>query len=481
MRAVRNTGPDPIEAAVRAWLARNEARLVEWTAELVRIPSVEGPARPGAPFGDEVARALSFVQDRARELGLDTADADGYAVHAHWGPTEVLVGVLAHVDVVPAGDGWSVDPFGGVVKDAALYGRGAIDDKGPTVAALLALGALVAVGAPVRRGVRLIVGGDEETGFECLRHYFRHHPRPQIAFAPDAVFPIVFAEKGILNLTLAFPGPGRAVAGLQGGGRPNVVPDRAHAELVFESAQEALDWERRLVAASAGRRARIEVRRDGVPEGPARLVVASRGLATHGSTPEKGVNAAAELLACLVEADGGSGVLDPAGSLAALARAGSGLHGQGLGIFERDDVSGVLTCNLGVLELRGGEVVATFDVRYPVSLGSAEGLLRRVGEHVAAAGGRVVSATDEPPHRVPEESFLVRTLLEVYRRETGDDTPPLAIGGGTYARLVPGAVAFGPVMPFSGVVPHEKDERIELEHLKRLARVYAAALWALAR
>lgn len=487
-------GRDGVEAAALAWLDRHADALVDETAALLRIPSVEGPVQPGAPFGAEVARALGFVEELARRLGLEAVNVDGYAVHAHWGPQERLVGVLTHVDVVPAGEGWSVPPFGGVVRDGRLYGRGAIDNKGPTVAALFALAALAAVGAPVRRGMRLIVGGDEETGFECLRHYFRRHPRPELAFSPDAVFPVVFAEKGILNLTVALPAPAGPLVRLGGGVRPNVVPDRAEAELVFDSPQQADEWHRRLVSAAAGRRARVEVERAGTqaagtrgastePGGaPAgRLVVRSQGIATHGSTPEKGVNAAAELLACLVEADRGQGVLDPGGTLALLAEAGRGVHGQGLGIFERDDVSGVLSCNLGVLELQGSEVVATFDIRYPVSLRSAESLVRRVSERVAAAGGRVAAATDDPPHYVPEESFIVRTLMEVYRSETGDDTPPLAIGGGTYARLVPGAVAFGPVMPFSGVVPHEKDEHIELDHLRRLARLYAAALWALAR
>ena len=484
------TPRDEVEAAALAWLDRHDDELIGETAALLRIPSVEGPAGPGAPFGAEVARALGFVEALARQLGLDALGVDGYAVHAHWGPPERLVGVLTHVDVVPAGDGWSVPPFGGVVRDGRLYGRGAIDNKGPTVAALFAVAALAAVGAPVRRGMRLIVGGDEESGFECLRHYFRLHPYPELAFSPDAVFPVVFAEKGILDVTVALPAPTGPVVRLSGGERPNVVPDRAEAELAFDTWQQAADWQRRLTAAAASRRAWIEVELIGPVEGvrpqvagePAgRIVVRSRGLATHGSTPEKGINAAVELLTCLVEADRGEGVLDPAGSLALLAAAGAGLHGQGLGIFERDDVSGVLSCNLGVLELKGPQLVATFDIRYPVSLKSGDSLVRRMGEKVASVGGRVTAVIDDPPHYVPEESFIVRTLLEVYRRETDDDTPPLAIGGGTYARLVPGAVAFGPVMPFSGVVPHERDEHIELDHLRRLARLYAAALWALAR
>lgn len=467
--------PDPVEAAAMTWLSRHRDDLVEQTAELLRIPSVEGPAEPGKPFGEEVGRALAYVQELASQLGLETLGVDGYAIHAHWGPPSPLVGVLAHVDVVPAGTGWSVPPFGGVIRDGRLYGRGAIDDKGPTMAALFALAALAAVGAPVRRGLRLIVGGDEETGFACLRHYFSRQPRPEMAFAPDALFPVVFAEKGILNLTVALPAARGLVVDLRGGTRPNVVPDEAEAELAFGSAAEARDWRDRLTAAAATRRGAVAVEGDGV------LKLHSRGRATHGSTPEKGLNAVVELLACLVEADGDRRVLDPTGALRFLAGAGAGLHGQGLGIFARDDVSGVLTCNLGVLRLAGEELVATFDVRYPVSLRRADELVAKVESSVRGLGGRIVAVSDDPPHHVPEDSLLVRTLLGVYRRQTGDDLPPLAIGGGTYARLLPTAVAFGPVEPFSGIVPHERDECIELDRLERLARIYAAALWELAR
>ncbi|HEY8498534.1 MAG TPA: Sapep family Mn(2+)-dependent dipeptidase [Limnochordales bacterium] len=466
----------PLEQRVERWLERHARDLVEQTAALVRIPSVEGPPEPGHPFGREVGQALAYVAGLARSLGLETLDVDGYAIHAHWGPSEPLVGVLGHVDVVPAGSGWSVPPFGGVVRDGRVWGRGALDDKGPTVAALFAAAALAAAGAPVRRGIRLIVGGDEETGFQCLRHYFARQPRPEVAFAPDALFPVVFAEKGILNLTVALPAGSAVLARLAGGSRPNVVPDTAEAELVFPSAGQAGAWQERLARAARGRRAQLAARAAGE-----RVTLSSQGVATHGSTPEKGVNAAAELLAWLVEADEGQGVLDPGGSLAFLARAGSGLHGEGLGIFTRDDVSGVLTCNLGVLSLREQELVATFDIRYPVSLGRADGLVARVEQALRAQGGRVVAVSDDPPHHVPEDSWLVRTLLEVYRRETGGDLPPLAIGGGTYARLLPQAVAFGPVEPMSGAVPHEKDEHIEVSRLQQLARIYAAALWELAR
>lgn len=476
------TAHDGVEGILSDWIEQHRDDVIDAAARLIRIESVEGPPAPGKPFGDGVAEALAFVGELANRLGLETLNVGNYAMHAEWRPGGAeggarCVGVLTHVDVVPAGTGWSLPPFGGVVRDGRLYGRGAIDNKGPTVASLFAVASLAATGVPLRRAVRLIVGGDEETGFECVRHYFRHHPYPEVAFSPDAVFPLVFAEKGILDVTLAGAMPPSSLERLVGGERPNVVPDRAEAVVRDADSQNAR-WADRIQAAARGRRARIEVE----PSGEGRLVARAHGVATHGSTPEKGINAAGELLACLVEADGGSGRLDPNGALAFLAQAAAGLRGEGLGIVERDDVSGTASCNLGVVRLERGSVRATFNVRYPVAIPSAAPLVERVRSRAYAAGLVVEQVRDDPPHHVPEESPLVQTLLDVYRRQTGDrETPPLAIGGGTYARAIPHAVAFGPVMPFSGVVPHEKDEHIEIDHLVRITRIYAAALCALAR
>ena len=478
------TGPPggvDVEAFIERWVERHEGEMVEDLRALIAIESVESPARPGQPFGEGVARALEFVEAAARRWGLRTLNADGYAIHGEMGAGRDLVGVLCHVDVVPAGDGWTVPPFGGIVRSGRIYGRGAIDDKGPTVAALYGAAALLASGAPLSRRIRLIVGGDEESGFECVRYYFARHERPSLAFSPDALFPVVFAEKGILTLQLSRAVKSSALRRLTGGVRPNVVPDRAEADLAFASREEAVACVERLRRAAAARRARLEVD-EPCRDGENVVVrVRSRGAATHGSTPEKGINAASELLAALAEADGAAGLLDPEGVAGYLARAGLEVYGRGLGIARQDDVSGVLTANLGVIRWEEGNVEATFDVRYPVSLSSADELVQDVRQHAGALGFEVRVTEDQPPHHVSPDSFLVRTLLDVYRKETGDPLGPLAIGGGTYARVLPGAVAFGPVFPMQGIVPHEPDECIEVAHLRRLAVIYGKALWALAR
>ena len=472
------------ESAALAWLARHQQAMLEDLQALLAIESVEGPPLPGRPFGEGVGRALEWVEALGRRLGLRTLNVDGYAVHADGGPegpAGETVGVLCHVDVVPAGSGWSVPPFAGTVRDGRIYGRGALDDKGPTVASLYAAAAVLASGAPLSRRVRVIVGGDEESGFECVRYYFRHHPKPQLAFSPDALFPVVYAEKGQLLLTLGRETVGSRVRRAHAGEQANVVPDRAELELAVPEGEPPEAWVDRLRRAAGARRARIEVEQPAPgPAGERLLRVVAHGKATHGSVPEKGINAAAELLACVAEADGPDRRLDPDGSVAFLARAGLEVYGRGLGIARRDDISGLLTANLGVLRWASGRVQATFDIRYPVGEGSGEGILQAAAATAGAAGFGVVAAQDDPPHYVDPDSFLVRTLLEVYRKETGDDLGPLAIGGGTYARVLPGAVAFGPSFLLQGAIPHERDEYIAVDHFYQLARIYAKALLALA-
>ena len=93
----------------------------------------------GRSFGIETRQALDNALGVAAQHGLTTKNLDGYAAHAEWAAPGVaadapIVGVLAHVDVVPPGDGWTHPPFGAEIDDGKIYARGAIDDKGPAMA-----------------------------------------------------------------------------------------------------------------------------------------------------------------------------------------------------------------------------------------------------------------------------------------------------------------------------------------------------------
>ena len=184
-----------LDEQLSAWLDAHRAEIVETTQALLQIPSVEGEAAPGAPFGMETVRALDYALEVAAKFGLTTKNVDGYAAHAEWTapgvPAEApIVGVLAHVDVVPPGSGWSHPPFGAEIADGKIYARGALDDKGPAMAGLWAILALKECGVPLSRRIRLILGANEESGFGCVKHYFSKEEMPVAGFTPDAMFPL---------------------------------------------------------------------------------------------------------------------------------------------------------------------------------------------------------------------------------------------------------------------------------------------------
>ena len=209
--------------------------LLETLKRWISVPSVQGPAAgPGAPFGAENRRMLDMALADGRRFGFETRDIDGYAGDISLGEGEETLGMLCHLDVVPAGDGWDTDPWTATEKDGKLYGRGCMDDKGPAVCALFAMRAVKEAGIPLKHGVRLILGCDEETGMSDMRYYASKMKMPDYGFSPDAEFPVINIEKGGVHMRIAKAvandeGAALPVYSLYAGERPNVVPAEARA------------------------------------------------------------------------------------------------------------------------------------------------------------------------------------------------------------------------------------------------------------
>jgi len=466
-----------IDQQVSEWIEAHRAEIVETTQALLRIPSVEGAPAPGAPFGAETRQALENAVRVGERFGLTPKHLDGYASHAEWiapgvAPDAPIVGVLAHVDVVPAGSGWSHPPFGAEIENGKIYARGVTDDKGPAMAALWAVLAVKECEVPLTRRIRLILGANEESGFECVKHYFAHEEMPVTGFTPDAMFPMVYAEKGIANAVLTHPAPPEGghihIASFGGGQRPNMVPDTAEAVLQDPAPRAAV---------IARLNAVVGVTTEEIEDGD--LHVTAKGVSAHGSTPENGVNAVAVLCDALLLLDHQEDQRQLIRQIQAWA---SDTTGGTLGIAGRDDIAGPLTCNLGVAVLEGGKMSLTFNIRYPVTWNSDT--LRECLEIGTSSSGWVLeSLSDQPPLYVPLDDPLVATLLQVYRDETGDQTSPLTMGGGTYARSMVKGIAFGPSFPNADPADggaHEKDECWPIEHLIRATKIYARALARLA-
>ncbi len=439
---------------------------------------MEGEAAPGAPFGVETRQALDQALQTAAGQGLMTKNVDGYAAHAEWAAPGVaadapIVGVLAHVDVVPPGTGWSHPPFGAEIADGKIYARGASDDKGPAMAGLWAIAALKACGVPLTHRVRLILGADEESGFGCVKYYFAHEEMPVTGFTPDAMFPLVYAEKGIANAVLtrsAWPEGERIhIVSLSGGERPNMVPDTAEAFLEGSLPR---------AAAAARLNAIVGITTEEVGDDN-RLHVVAKGISAHGSTPDNGVNAVAVLCDALLMLDHQE---DQVTVIEQIQKWATDTKGERLGIAGQDDIAGPLTCNLGMAEIGGGRATLTFNIRYPVTWNS-DTLRECLTAGIDGSGWTLEELTDQPSLYVPQDDPLVATLLQVYRDETGDMKAPQTMGGGTYARAMTKGVAFGANFPdqdMSDGGAHEKDECWPVDHLIRAAKIYAKALARLA-
>ena len=453
--------------------------LIENIRKWIAIPSVQGePAGENAPFGAEVRKMLDTALADGARFGFEVRDIDGYAGDITLGSGEQTMGMLAHLDVVPLGDGWKHDPLGSEIDGGRLYGRGTTDDKGPALCALYAMRAVKEAGIPLRHGVRLILGCDEETGMSDMRHYASKVKMPDYGFSPDAEFPVINIEKGGVNLRLSKVTGGEAdaaipVYSLYAGERPNVVPAEASAVVGLNGL--TLDALNDRLADIAARHDRFAL--NAVAEGEGRARIVANGVNGHAAMPWSGVNAAGMLLVALSELGAGGGSRK---AIAMLAEAvGMDYTGEALGIACRDELSGELTCSLGILRYDGNEISALLDIRYPLCA-NEETMLGQAAKRVAPAGMSVCCADSHTPLHVPAESRIVQGLLKVYHEVTGLDAYTIAIGGGTYSRMMPNTVAFGVCFPGDMDVCHIADEYIDLEKMMLGVKIFAHAIAELA-
>lgn len=448
--------------------------IISNTIKLIQIPSEKASAKPGMPFGTEIHNCLNTTLSLCQSLGFRTKNCGGYAGWAEIGAGPQMIGILVHLDIVPAGDGWSLDPFSGIRKNGRIYGRGAIDDKGPAIAAIYALKAIVESKIPLEKRIRIIFGTDEENTWECMDYYKAHEEMPSLGFSPDAMFPVIYAEKGILYLTLhgSFDSSPSCpyIQSMYGGKRANMVPDSCCAKIVIpdEITDDVSDFINACVRAPD-----ITV----IPERNL-LSVQAMGIAAHGSTPEKGENAIARLMHILALLK----TLNPSQKdfiSAYNTCIGFETDGERLAGHIKDEPSGHLIVNPGLIEMDQHTAKLKINIRYPVTY-TGKQIIDSINSRITDYSLKLTTDLNSEPLYISEQSDIVQTLLSVYREYTGDDSPPLVTGGGTYARSIDNAVAFGPVFPDQEELAHCPDEFISEEYLLLSAKIYAQALMRLA-
>ena len=423
---------------------------------LISYPSVLNEGENGTPFGQAIQDVLEKTLEICRSLGFTTyLDPKGYYGYAEIGQGAELLAVLCHLDVVPSGDeaDWRTPPFEASIKDGWIFGRGVQDDKGPSMAALYAVKALLDSGVKFKKRVRFIFGTDEETLWRCMGRYNELEETATLGFAPDSSFPLTYAEKGLLQVKLH--GPGSEQLELEAGEAFNVVPGKASyqgelLEQVVAGLQAAsFDYEQN------------------------DQQVTVLGLPKHAKDAAEGINAIVRLATVLQP-------LQAHPALAFIAEAvGEDATGSRLFGDISDEPSGRLSFNIAGLTLNSEKSEIRIDIRIPV-LADKDQLVAKLAE----IAGRYQLDYEEfdylAPLYVPKDSELVSTLMAIYQEKTGDTSPAMSSGGATFARTMPNCVAFGALFPGVEQTEHQASERASLEDLYRAMDIYAETIFRLA-
>ncbi len=468
------------------WLdevVKRKEELIQDTQKLLQIKSVldENHTSPDAPLGFGVKEALEFMLKMGEKDGFRSKNVGNLAGYLEFGEGEESVGILCHVDVVPEGDGWSSDPYGAEIRDGKIYARGAIDDKGPTMAAYYAMKIVKELGLPINKRIRMIIGTDEESDWRCVDHYFKHEEMPTLGFAPDADFPIIFAEKGIADFDLVQKDVHKnqskseckmELVRFEAGRRYNMVPDFAKAAVLLkaENTNFIQKYDDFLKTHTLKGKYHVD---------NGELILELEGVSAHGMEPNNGKNAGLFLAKFLQENN------DDPNAWPFLNFAVEYFYedsrGVNLGVSFADEISGELTVNVGKMAydpLNGG--IFGVNLRYPVK-NDMEKTKKQLTEVVTKHGFSIQNYSDSKPHHVDENSELIRVLKKVYVEQTGEEAELLAIGGGTYARSLTSGVAFGPLFPGREDIAHQKDEYMYIEDLLKATAIYAQAIYELAK
>ena len=447
---------------IDTFIEENQEALFQNIARLVAINSVEGEAKPGAPYGEGPAKALKEALSMAEELGLQAVNCEDKIGYAQIGQGEDYLATITHLDVVPTGDGWSSDPFTMREREGYIIGRGVMDDKGPSVLCLYALKYLKDRGVPLRYPVRALLGVNEETGMKDVEYYLEHYKAPLFCFSPDANFPLCNGEKGIYHGRMLSKVPMEKIVDIKGGFAPNAVPDKAEAWVRSDKTPENTE---RVTAEPAG-------------EGVWHLTAV--GVGGHASLPEDTVNAIGVLARYLL--DQGLAGEQEARFLKAVSMLNEHYDGRGLGVQADDGLFKPLTIVGGVIGVENGRMFQTVDSRYPTTM-SGEKIAHIITEKIGGAA-ELVTVSDAAPFYVSTDKNEVKVCIDAYNAVTGESAEPYTIGGGTYARHFPNAVSFGPEHPerpqpdFAGPI-HGVDEAACKAWFLEALKVYIVALMEL--
>ena len=450
-----------------SFIDNNKDEIINQVCELIKIPSVSNESvNSSHPFGEECTNALNYILTLGESMGFRTKNIDNYCGYIEFGEGEDLVGIIGHLDVVPAleNDGWTTPPFVPQVRDGKLFGRGSIDDKGPVIASLFAMKAVMD-SCNVSKRVRLIIGLNEEKDWKCINYYKDHEEWPSIGFSPDANFPAIFAEKGILSLELKhnFSIKNYEILDINTNNNAiNVVPKYASITLKkLDNNDSDLknNYSNISITTLENNTFKIE----------------SFGTAAHAAHPELGENAIKLLVEFLLDNfefensflkdiydNGLFDILSP----------------KFLAENPLEDESGVLTSNVAILEYKNNNLVIKINLRVPVTI-SLDDIQNKYS--CLSPNLKVNRLSSQEPLYIEKDSFLVKTLVDIFNKKSGFNSSPIAIGGGTYARAFENFISYGVTMPGKKDMCHQVDEFVEIDDLILASKIYAEAIYKLSK
>lgn len=462
------------------YIEQIKQEIINKTQTLIQIPSIyEKSDNPYEPFGKNINKALNYMLSLGKELGFRTKNIDGYCGYIEFGEGKDLIGIIGHLDVVPEGENWTYPAFGGTIFDNKIYGRGAIDDKGPVIASLYAMKAVMET-CKIKKRVRLILGLNEENNWKCIEHYKQNEEYPTVGFSPDADFPCIYAEKGILTCYLLmdysnsmnqdiiikeFNSYNNAI---------NVVPKICSTILQINPSKILMsDFIEKIKNLINKFNFEIDIYKINEQD----IKLTSHGIQAHSAHPDLGINAISRLLILL------DSILKTYSiSIDLLDFFSKKIHtqydGKNLGIDFKDE-SGSLTLNVSDLKLENKFIKIGMNLRIPVTIpiidiGNA--FLKQTSSYI-----NVDFQTKEykEPIYISKNNNLVKTLCKIYNETTHSQEDPIAIGGATYARAFENCISFGPNLPGQKDMCHQTDEFISIDNLILASKIYAKAIYEL--
>lgn len=433
---------------VRAELARD-------TIRLVNIKSVKEAPLPRAPFGPGPRAVLDTVLRMGAEEGFRTVDYGVGVISVALKEGQPDLGIWAHGDVVPEGDGWSFEPYNAVEYKGCIVGRGATDNKGQLVSMFHLLRIFRKLNIPLRYNPALYVGSNEETGMgdmvgipgnDDAWGFCSACTPPRLSLVPDGSFPVGYGGKGGMNVCLKSARPLRGITITAG---QDASPGKAVARLADG--------------------------RELVTQSPP----------VHSAHPKPGGNMITELMDILLEQ--GLAAEEDRPVLEFFRLASLDVTGSAFGLDVQPAVMTPLT--LAAMRITTGEdgcPELRVNIRYPIEL-TFDQVVERVGEKAAEYGLAVSSAGGTTkPYLLDRGWPVIDRLNDIANEVTGEDKAPYTLGGGTYAHQLPNALVYG----MNGCKPpedfpkgrggaHGIDESVSLDRLQRAMRIYARALLAL--